>query len=316
MKKILSLVPLAVLALACAAPPTNRDVVSETNRDTNRNAETSSAAAMSEANAIAKEKAVWDTIKNKDYEAFGNILASDQLEVGPEGVYDKAATIAAVREFEPTDITFADWKFVPITKDAVVVTYTVNLKGKHKGKEFPPHSVRASSAWVNRDGKWMAMYHQECEVTTSSPPAAGSSPGKPTATPAPTSTPTMSSDPVANEKVIWEALKSKNYDGFAALLAADAVEVEPNGVYDKVGTVKAVRQFDFSKAGLSEFKSVALDSDAALVTYLLKLPGPDPAERHSTIWARRDGKWLAVFHHGTPVAKAGAASSASPKGVK
>ncbi len=118
---------------------------------------------------------------------------------------------------------------------------------------------------------------------------------------------------MANEKAVWETLKTKNYDGFAALLAADAIEVEPNGVFDKAGSVKGVSQFDLSKAQLSEFKSVPFDMDAALVTYLVKLPGPAPAERHSTIWAKRDGKWLAVFHHGTPVSKGTAAATPSPK---
>jgi len=198
---------------------------------------------------------------------------------------------------------------VPIDKDAIVVTYTANLKGKYKGKEFPPETVRASSAWVNRDGKWLAMYHQECEVKTAPEPAAASSPAKTATTPTSTSAPVLGSDPIANEKAIWEALKSRNYDGFASALAPEAIEVEPNGVYDKAGTVKGVSQFDTSKAKLSDFKAVAFDSDAALVTYMVRMPGPEPAERHSTIWSRRDGKWLAVFHHGTPVSRTATASA-------
>ena len=310
MKKILALVSLVVLALACATPTTNREVAVETNRDTNRAAETSAASAMSEADAIAREKAIWDTIKNKDYEAFGSMLANDQIEVGSDRAYDKAATIAAVRDFEPTEITFTDWKFVPIDRNAFVVTYSANLKGKHKGKEFPPETVRASSAWVNREGKWLAMYHQECEAKTAPAPAAAGSPAKPATTPTSTSTPVTGSDPIANEKAIWEALKSRNYDGFASALAPEAIQVEPNGVHDKAGTVKGVSQFDASKAKLSDFKAVAFDSDAALVTYMVRMPAPEPAERHSTIWSRRDGKWLAIFHHGTPARTA--AASASP----
>jgi hypothetical protein len=310
MKKLLALVSLLVIA-ACA-PPTNNNADVGTNRATNSNAEISSAAVLSEADAIAKEKAVWDTIKNKDYAAFGNMLADDQVEVGADGVHDKAQSIAMVKEFEPTEITFSDWKFLPIDKDAVVLTYTVNVKGKYKGKEFPRENVRASSAWVNRRGKWLAVYHQECKEAKAMPPAAASSPAKKAATPAASASPlTLGSDAIANEKAIWEAIKTKNYDGFASALAPESIEVEPTGVNDKAGSVKGVSQFDASKAELSEFKATPFDADAVLVTYMVKLPGPDPAERHSTIWSRRDGKWLAVFHHGTPVAKAKAAS-ASP----
>ncbi len=309
MKKSYALVLLLVLAAACTAPPTNREA-----------APTNSAAtapptsmAISEADVIAKEKAIWDAIKNKDYETFGNMLADDQVEVLPDAVYDKAGSIAGVKDFEPTETTFADWKFLTIDKDAVVLTYHVTMKGKIKGKEFPTESARASSAWVNRNGKWLAIYHQECPVSTLPAPAPRSSIAKTSATPASTPTPAPTgADPVASEKALWETLKSKNYDGFASFLAAEAIEVEPNGVLDKAGSVKGVSRFDFSKAQLSEFKSVPFDMDAALVTYLVKMPGPEPAERHSTIWSKRDGKWLAVFHHGTPV-RATAPTTPSPK---
>ncbi|MDQ3668487.1 MAG: nuclear transport factor 2 family protein [Acidobacteriota bacterium] len=310
MKKSYALVLLLVLAAACAAPPTNRETAPTNSAAT----ATPTSMSITEADVIAKEKAIWDTIKNKDYVTFGNMLADDLVEILPDAEYDKAGSIANVKDFEPTEVTFADWKFLRIDQDAVVLTYHVTMKGKYKGKEFPAESARASSAWVNRNGKWLAIYHQECPVsTTPSTPATGSSPARTSASPTSTPTPvTTGADPIATEKALWEMLKSRNYDGFAAFLATEAIEVEPNGVFDKAGTLTEVRKFDFSNAQLSDFKSVPFDTDAALVTYLVKLPGPGPAERHSTIWAKRDGKWLAVFHHGTPV-RATAASTPSPK---
>lgn len=309
MKKILVFVSLLALAAACA-PDTNRNAGLVTNRNTN-SAEKPSAPAMTEATAIAQEKAIWETIKNKDYDAFAKNLASDQVEIGPDAVFDRAGTIASVKDFEPSEMTFTHWKFLSIDKDAMVVTYTVALKSKYKGKELPPESIRASSAWVNRDGKWLAIYHQSSPIipTPPAPPAAAKAPAKAEATPASPAPVITGDDAIANEKAIWEALRTKNYDGFAGALAADSIEVETNGVFDKAGSVKLVQGFDFSKAALSEFKAVPFDSDATLVMYLVKIPGPGPAERHSTIWAKRDGKWQAVFHQGTPVAPA----PASPK---
>jgi hypothetical protein len=168
------------------------------------------------------------------------------------------------------------------------------------GKEMPPETMRHSSAWVNRDGKWASSYHQECAVKK---PAPAPPAPKTTASPATTATPlTTSSDVEANEKAIWDALKTKNYDAFASGLAPESIEVEPEGVFDKAGSVKTVSQFDFSKATLSDFKTLRLNADASLVTYLSKIPGLSPnGERHSTIWANRSGKWLAMFHQGTPV---------------
>jgi hypothetical protein len=107
---------------------------------------------------------------------------------------------------------------------------------------------------------------------------------------------------VANEKAVWAALKAKDYNAFASFLAPEQIEVEPDGVYEKAGTLKGVQQFDASKAEVSDFKAVKFDDDASLVTYTVKLPGSKPdTERHTTIWGNRSGKWLALFHQGTPV---------------
>lgn len=311
MKKSYALVLLLVLAVACAAPPTNREATPTNSTAT----ATPAALVISEADLIAKEKAVWDAIKNKDYETFANMLADTMVEVLPDAVHDKAGSVAGVKDFEPTEVTFSEWKYLPIDKDAALLVYHVNVKGKFKGKEFAPQSVRSSSAWVNRNGKWVAAYHQECEVSTATPPpVAASSPARTSATPTSTPTPVAApADPSASEKAVWEMLKSKNYEGFASFLAPDAIEVEPNGVFDKAGSVAEVRRFDLSKAQLSDFKSVPFDADAELVTYQVKLPGSMPAERHSTIWAKRNGKWLAVFHHGTPISQGPPPATSSPK---
>lgn len=313
MKNIFAFVFLLTFALACAAPPTNDSALS-----TNANLASPTVPAMTEADAIAKEKAIWETIKVKDYEAFGSMLASDQLEVLDVGVHDKAASIAGVKDFEPSEVVFSDWKHLPINKNAFVVSYTVNMKGKYKGKEFAPQSVRASSAWANRDGKWLAVFHQECPVKPPMTPApTPRTPTTPVASPsaAPVAAAT-GPDPIANEKLVWDLFKSKNYEVFADLLATDFVEVEPDNVYDKAGSVKGVSQFDASKSVLSDFKSANINADAALVTYVAKTPGLAPdGERHSTIWVKRDGKWLGLFHHGgTPIVKMQAtpAASASP----
>ena len=184
-----------------------------------------------------------------------------------------------------------------------MVMYTLTIKGTFKDQTIPPGPYRASSAWVNREGKWLAIYYQYTAVNTTprpQPPSpkgiakASSSPAAQIADPGP--------DPAANERLVWEAFKSRHYDAFAALLTPDFIEVEQDAVYDKAGAVKGVAMFDASKAELSEWKTVKLDNDAALDSYLVKIPGA-PRERHSTIWINRDGKWLALFHQGTPERK-------------
>jgi hypothetical protein len=308
MKKILVLLSMLVIAAACAAPPTNQSAL-ETNRNANVAADTASAT-LSEADATAKEKAVWETIKQKNYTAFADMLADDQIEVLSDGVHGKAGSVAGVKDFEPSEVNFSDWKYLPIDKDGVIVAYTVATKGKFKGKDFPLESYRCSSAWMRRNGKWLAVFHQECPVKKMPPMPP---PAKAATSPTPL-TATTGPDPIANEKLVWDLFKSKNYEAFGALLAPEFLEVEPDNYYDKAGSVKGVGMMDASKTELTDFKAAKLSETASLVTYMIKDKAFAPnGERHSSIWVNRGGKWMALLHHGgTAVDTAAAASMAKP----
>ncbi len=295
MKKILVLVSVLMLAMACAAPPANQPIAT----DQNTPIETGPPA-VTEADAIAKEKGVWDAIKNKDYDAFALGLASDWIEVLPAGVLDKTASVDTVKYFEPSEITFSDWKFLSISKSSFLISYTVATKGKFQGKELPLASLRASSAWVYRDNKWVTIYHQECPV---GPARSAPTPAKPGASPAEQAAiPAPGADPIANEMAVWDSFKTRNYAAFETMLAPDFLQVEPDGFYDKATSLKGVTTFDASNVVLSDFKSVNLDKEAALVTYVMTEPRMAPkGERVTSIWANRAGKWQAVFHHGGTV---------------
>jgi hypothetical protein len=301
MKKFLVLFSVLITAAACATTPTNTGPATTANA--NVATKSKSTASLSEADAIAKEKAAWDAIKRQDLAAFGDMLASDYVEVAGDGVYNKTDIITSLKDFKISDVTYSDWKALPIDEDAVILKYNVTVKATNKGQAVPPGPYHSASAWVNRDGKWLAVYYQETLAKTSPPPPPSSRmgpPAKATASPA-SKMAEAGPDSAANEKLVWDAIKSRNYDAFAAFLAPEFIEVEADGVYDKAGSVKAVSTFDASKAELSDWKTVKFDNDAALVTYTVKLPSPQATERHGTIWANRNGKWLAVFHQGTPV---------------
>src|ERR1700738_2609170 len=187
MKKILALLCLLVVAAACGNQPSTN-----TGTAPNGNTAAPKSAAPSEADMIAKEKAAWDTIKKKDYDAFGNLLASDYIEVTDQKVFDKAGILADIKDFNLTDATFSDWKMLPIDNDAVILTYQTTLKATYKGADVPPGPYRSAAAWVNRDGKWQGFFYQQTLIKTMPPtPPPSSSPGaskteKPAASPAAT----------------------------------------------------------------------------------------------------------------------------------
>ena len=307
MKKTLVLVSLFIVAAACStAPPANVNTNANM-ANANKAADMKSTGAVSESDIIAKEKSGWDLIKKKDWDGFGKLLASDYLEVLDDGVHDKAKTLTAIKDFELSDVTFDNWKMLPIDKDAVIITYTATVKGTFKNEAVPPGPYREAAVYVNRNGEWLAAFYQETLSRTAPPPPSPS----PTATQTPKSPASPAkpgetgSDAIANEKLVWEALKSKNYDAFASYLSSESMEIEPEAVYDKAGSVKGVTAVDLSKAEQSDWKTLKFNDEASLVTYTVVLPGMKPGakpekEYHSTIWVRRDNKWQALLHQGTP----------------
>ena len=311
MKKILVLLCFVLVAAACANQPASNK---ETAANPNATADNKSAAMPSDADIIAKEKSAWEAFKKKDADAFKKILAPDYLEVLSGGTMNTADAIAGMKDYDISDVTFSDWKMSTIDKDAVYLTYTVKVKGTYKGNAIPEGPYREASAYVNRNGEWLAIYYQETlSRAPMPPPAAPKDSAKPAGSPMAKAAETTA-DATANEKLVWEALKSKNYDAFGSYLANDSMEIEADGVYDKAGSVKGVQGMDFSKTELSDWKTVKFDDDASLVTYKVKVPGMKPdTEYHSTIWARRDNKWQALFHMGTPAESATPAASPEMK---
>jgi hypothetical protein len=290
---------------------TNANLTAPANANANANANATTGGATA-AEVTAREKQLWDTLKNRDHEGFGKMLASELVYVSSDVIGDKAATIAGLKNFAPTEVNLSDWKTVVLDEDAAVVTYTVNARGTSGGQPLPPGALRASTAWVKRGAEWLAVYHQDCPVEEGSANQPAAETSKPasnaananTATPPPAVNSGAADDPIAREKQLWDALKRKDWGTFAAGLAEDQLEVQPAGVSDKAGTLAAVKSYDFTRMTLSDFKATKFDDDATLVTYTVKGQAPDGKpihERAGSIWVNRGGKWLAVFHHGTPV---------------
>lgn len=313
MKKLFLFVSVLLFAAACAAPPTNQSVA------TNTSSPSPAAAPLTEAEAIAKERSLWDTLKAKDHVAFEKLLAADYLEVLPDGVNDRANTLTEVKDLEISDVTFSDWRLIPVDRDVAVLIYNATIKGTFKGQAFPEGPYRTAAGWVNRDGKWQVFYFQET-LTQTKPAPTGSPAASPTVTASPGASPaasavatTLPTDPVEREKAIWDMLRRKEYDAFGSHLDPAQVEVGPAGVSDKAATMAGVRTADLSKAELSDFRTIKVNPNTDLVSYMVTIPGmADGKHLATSIWVNRGGKWSALFHQGTPVI-AGAASPSPTK---
>ncbi len=308
MKRIL--LPAALLVVASAAACQAPAPSGNANQTANANVSTPTPSpSPAVADLAEQDRQAYEAIKRKDWDAFAAMLADEQLLVTGDGVHDKAATVEGLKKLDIREYSLSDFKTINVAPDVVVVTFTARGSIVMDGKALPEVSSRESTAWVKRGDKWLSAYHQD---TTVEPPPPTPTPGaSATATPAattatPSSTPATAPDATGMEKLIWEALKRKDYDAFAGYLAEDQLEVWGAGVFDKAGSVAGVKQVDLTGAVPGDFREVRLSPDAALVIYTVKGPprvfGPD-GERHSSIWVKRGGRWLAVFHQGTRITK-------------
>ncbi len=306
MKKLIVAVCFLTLVFACQPAPNN-------NTATNANTAGTTAAPPSEADMIAKEKASWDAYRRKDADAFKKILAPEYVEVTGSGLRDSAGTVANMNDVNLTDVTFADWKMTTINKNLVLLTYTTTQRGTYKGEAFPEGPYRHGAAWANRNGEWLAVYYHETMVSKEPPPPPPTSAPKASPATSPTKVETTD-DVVANEKLVWELFRTRNFDAFQTLLASEFMETAATGLYDKAGTVKGVTEMDASQFETGDFKAVKFSDDSALVTYTVTMKGAKPQkEYHATIWAKRDGKWLGFYHQGTPAAAPDASASPEKK---
>ncbi|MDT7690228.1 MAG: hypothetical protein QOE46_2987 [Acidobacteriota bacterium] len=328
MKRLTALAALLLVA-AAAGCTTTTDNTNTGAGNANLNANATPAATATpvagptQADIEAKERQVWDAIKAKNWDAFAANLADDFIIVSERGVETKAQTVDSIKKYDLSEYTFSDIRFIKVDADLAVLIYTSTEKSTYDGKPNSGKPLHNGSAWVNRGGKWLAVYHQESEAREMPSGQGGNSNANASAANAnashanmnantsasPASSPAAPATVIDTEKAVWDAIKSKNTDAFTNFLSADAIEVEPEGVMDRAGSVKGVMAFDASKYVLSDFKETKLDTDATLVTY--KVKGPDEKGHmtemyHSTIWTNHSGQWKAAFHQGTYASKGNA----------
>jgi len=113
---------------------------------------------------------------------------------------------------------------------------------------------------------------------------------------------------IANERAINEAVAKGNVAGFKQHVAADGWSVD--GMMGRVAVADFLKVFDqvtkeqkLSSWDITDSKVQWVDANTAIHTYKWTGTGtyqgqpiPSPIWA-STVWAKKGGKWSAVFHH-------------------
>lgn len=241
-----------------------------------------------ETQIITLEKQAWEAWKNKDTNFFQNLLASDALSVTTDGVSDKSQIIEFYSSCEVKSYSLDDFKFRMLDKNSVLITFTAAQDAVCSGKPNPV-SVRVSSVYAKRDGKWRNAFYTEVEVAQEN----GS----------------IETQIIALEKQAWEEWKRGNKKFVESYLADDAVFVYSEGLINKSQVVEAVGSCKFNGYSLADFKVINLSNTSALVTYIANQdivcdgkPAPK-AVRSTSVYVKNKGKWLSTFYTETAEVK-------------
>lgn len=113
----------------------------------------------------AKIKTEWEALKNKNKNAYAELLADDYqgVEVDGKGERNKIQALDELADQNVFNYTLWGFKVIPLGADAAFVIYESTI-------QFPPKSViRYSRAyitelWVKRDGQWKELHYQETHV--------------------------------------------------------------------------------------------------------------------------------------------------------
>lgn len=108
------------------------------------------------------ERRAWEAVKARDAKTFSDLFAAEGTMADSEGVITRDAFLnKTLPDLVITDYALSNIKVMMIDKDSALITYTATSKGTFKGQAFPETPSYTSSIWTKRNGKWVAVYHQE-----------------------------------------------------------------------------------------------------------------------------------------------------------
>ena len=118
---------------------------------------------------------------------------------------------------------------------------------------------------------------------------------------------------MANETKINEAFSKKDVATMKSFISEDAVAVDMGGAGLVQELYKQLPTMDVkvTSQALADFKFVWVDANTVVTTYtwtgkgtVSGQPMPSPVFA-SSVWTKRAGKWVAIFHQETPAPPTG-----------
>src|ERR1700732_2753152 len=117
-----------------------------------------SIAAPDKAAIEAKEKAAWQSFKDKKADDFKKVVDKDIRCVYADGVSNLEKELADMKKWDMKSFTISNYDMFSDEKDVIVTTYTVKVEGTVDGKDASG-TYNAGTVWKMEKGAWLAIFH-------------------------------------------------------------------------------------------------------------------------------------------------------------
>ena len=109
---------------------------------------------------IGQERAGLEAWKSGDVAKLGATLTDDAVFVDADGILRKPELLKQLGDVKLTGYTMSDVRFVPVSPDIGVVSYTLTENGTRQGRSFSA-KVYVSSAWVKNGRLFQCVFSQK-----------------------------------------------------------------------------------------------------------------------------------------------------------
>jgi hypothetical protein len=116
--------------------------------------------AATEKALIANENKINDAVAKRDVKAFNDLVASDAISADMAGFMKASDFTKTMDQMKVENWHVMNPQVLWVNDKTAVVTYTWMGKGSYQNQPLP-ESTYASTVWTERNGKWVAVFHQE-----------------------------------------------------------------------------------------------------------------------------------------------------------
>ena len=120
--------------------------------------------AQTEATLIEKERALIDAVAKGDKDAYKALVLAGGIWTTPSGFVPMGPMADGLQAFQLPKWGIENPRVLWTDGTSALVLYTRTGGGRFDLWELAPRTL-ASTLWTKRDGKWVAVHHQESALT-------------------------------------------------------------------------------------------------------------------------------------------------------